>query len=125
MKYFLNTVLSLSLITFAFAIDNNKNQKKAGEENSFKSYSKKKIDIPAQVNSQKEINNVKHFKNDNHFRPQLETNLYSPPRVAELDELDNPEIVDPVRSADYISTSDKLRNGTISIENLFSDLIPN
>ena len=43
----------------------------------------------------------------------------------EHDELDNPKIADPVRSADYISTSDKLRNGTISIENLFSDLIPN
>ena len=112
-------------ITFSFAISDRDNPRKAGKENFSRSYSKKNVNKLNQVNIQKEIKSVNDFIDNDQFRPQVETNPYIDPRDAEFEALDNPEIAAPVRSADHISTVDKLKNGTISIENLFSDLVPN
>jgi len=125
MKYLQNLVISLLVCTFAFAVNTKDNPKKAGKENSFRLNSKKFIEKPARVKIQKEIKSVNDFIDNDQFRPQVETNPYIDPRDAEFEALDNPEIAAPVRSADHISTVDKLKNGTISIENLFSDLVPN
>ncbi|MBT6711242.1 MAG: hypothetical protein HOB22_05960, partial [Candidatus Marinimicrobia bacterium] len=122
MKYLQNLVISLLVCTFAFAVNTKDNPKKAGKENSFRLNSKKFIEKPARVKIQKEIKSVNDFIDNDQFRPQVETNPYIDPRDAEFEALNHPEA--PVRNADYISTVDKLKNGTVSIENLISDLVP-